>query len=382
MEKIAFISGGTFIYWSSIVMGLAVVAAIGAFVALYYQKSGNALATAAMLPISIAASLVLSRLIHWYCRTDSYVSFQAAMTDYSWGGYALMGVFAACILCACLLRAVKIVKNLPELLDALALSGGVGIAVGRLASFFNTSDRGILVDESIGLPLAYPVTNVVSGVVENRLATFMLQSIVTGIIVLALLVWYLIAKSKKRKIKDGDICLLFLGAYGASQILFDSTRYDSLFLRSNGFVSVVQILGLIALVLAIVMFSVRLVRNKGFRGWYFALWGPALAGIGLAAYMEYHVQRHGDQALFAYSFMSVGLLIVLGLTIAIRCVAMRGVEPEAEEEPEIEAEPEQEPAPEAETESEPEVELDFDGDLAAQLGLDMEEETEAETETV
>jgi len=43
-------------------------------------------------------------LIHWYCRADAYNSFEAAMTDYSGGGYALMGVFAACAAVAVLLE--------------------------------------------------------------------------------------------------------------------------------------------------------------------------------------------------------------------------------------------------------------------------------------
>lgn len=322
MEKIAFISGGTYIYWSSVIMGLAVVVAVCTFIAMYYYKSGNAFATGLMVPLSIVTSLLLSRFIHWYCRTDSYTGFAAAMTDYSWGGYALMGVFGACILCACLLRVLKVVKNLPQLFDCMAIAGGAGVAVGRLASFYNTSDRGILVSDRIGLPIAYPVTNAVSGVVENRLATFMLQAIVTGVIVLALLVWYGIARARKKEIRDGDICLLFLACYGASQILLDSTRYDSLFLRSNGFVSVVQILGLIALVLAIVLFSVRMVQARGFRKWFIALWVVIATALGLTAYMEYHVQRHGDQALFAYSLMSVGLLVTVGMIVALRCIGV------------------------------------------------------------
>ena len=321
MEKIAFISGGTFIYWSSVVMALAVLTAVCAFVALYYSKSGNALATGLMIPLSIVSSLVLSRFIHWYCRTDSYASFTAAMTDYSWGGYALMGVFGACILVACVLRLTKTVKNLPELFDAMALAGGAGIALGRLASFFNTSDRGILVKETIGLPLAYPVTNAVSGLTENRLATFFLQALITGIIVTVLLVWYLRDRSGRKRIKDGDAALLFLACYGASQILLDSTRYDSLFMRSNGFVSIVQILGLIGLVLALVIFSVRMVRSCGMRPWFVSLWVVALAAMGLAGYMEYYVQRHGDRALFAYSFMSLGLVITVAVTVACRWIA-------------------------------------------------------------
>ena len=321
MERIAFISGGTYIYWSSIILTLAVLTAIAAFVALYLYKSGNALAICLVVPMSMISSFALARLIHWYCRTDSYASLSAAMTDHSWGGYALMGVFIACIVCALLLRLVRVVKNLAEMLDCMALAGGMGIVVGRLASFYNSSDRGLLVSEKMGLPFAYPVTNAVSGVVENRLATFMLQSIVTGLIVAVLLAYALYSRKQKKPVKDGDICLLFLAAYGGSQVLFDSTRYDSLFMRSNGFISIVQILGAVALGVAIIWFSVRMVKNNGLRPHYFSIWVVVLAMLGGAGYMEYHVQRHGDQAVFAYTVMGICIMVLIGATVVIRRIA-------------------------------------------------------------
>ena len=326
MEKIAFISGGTFVYWSSIILTLAAITAIALFAALYLRKTGNAIAICLFVPMALLSSIVLGRLVHWYCRADSYASFRAAMTDYSWGGYALMGIFAGCILSACVLRLFKAVKNLPEMLDCMALAGGAGIAVGRLSSLFNSSDRGVLMPESMGLPFAYPVTNAVSGVVENRLATFMLQSIVTAVIVLALAGCYLFCKKKQIRRKDGDLCLLFLAAYGGSQIVFDSTRYDALYMRSNGFISIVQILGAAALVLAVVIFSVRMVRNCGLKKYHFGIWVGIVVMLGLAGYMEYHVQRHGDQALFAYSVMSACIIVVVAAIVAIRHLAQKNRE--------------------------------------------------------
>lgn len=323
MEKIAFITNGSFIYWSSIILTLAAVTAIAVFVALYSRRSGNGLAICLMIPLSILLSLVLSRFIHWYCRSDSYASLSAAMTDYSSGGYALMGAFAGCILSACLLRVVRVVKNLPAMFDCMAIAGGAGIAVGRLASLFNNSDRGMVLSDDVGLPIAYQITNTVSGAVENRLATFMLQSIVTAVIVIVLLATMLVANRRKKPLRDGDICLLFLSAYGGSQIILDSTRYDSLFMRSNGFISIVQILGAVAVVLAIVIFSVRMVRNRGMRPYFVSLWVVVLAMLGLVGYMEYHVQRHGDQALFAYTAMSIGVLALIAVTVVIHQLGIR-----------------------------------------------------------
>ena len=321
MDKIAFYSGGTSIYWNSVILTLAAATAICFFLAFYLGKSGNGAAGFAVVPVSMVLSLVFARFFHWYCQSDSYQSFSAAMTDYTAGGYALMGVFLGCFLAAGLTRIVCLHRNLPEMLDAMSIAGCAGIAVGRLSSLFNASDRGQVLVNFRSLPLAYPVSNAVSGAVEYRLATFALQSMVALALVLGLTVFY--CKGQKRgKLKDGDTCLVFLLLYGASQVVLDSTRYDSLFFRSNGFVSVVQVLGALALVLAVLLFSRRMVKARGFRAWQILLWLLIAIAIAGAGYMEYYVQRWGSKALFAYSVMSACLLFVICLTLFIRRLAV------------------------------------------------------------
>ncbi len=324
MDKIAFIDNEMFYYWSQIILTLAAVVAICFFLCFYLRKSGNGLAAAVVVPLAVIASLYLGRLTHWYCRADSYESMQAAITNFSVGGYTLMGVFGGCLIAACVVRLLQLTKNLPEMLDAMALSAGAGIAVGRLASFFNSSDRGVLIEGITELPVVYPVTNAVTGVVEYRLATFMLQAIFAAVLFVVLVVFWFIAtrKGTKRRLKDGDLFLLFILFYGASQILMDSTRYDSLFMRSNGFISLVQILGAVGLVLPAVLFSIRAVKARGWHPWFIIYWVLLLAGVGLAGYMEYHVQRHGDQAVFAYSWMSVGLVFYVTVACVLRMVAV------------------------------------------------------------
>ncbi|MGN0976600.1 MAG: prolipoprotein diacylglyceryl transferase family protein, partial [Faecousia sp.] len=293
MDRIAYINGDTFVYWNSILLTLAAAVAICFFLAFYLRKNGNAVAAFAAVPLSLALSLIAARFFHWYCRADSYASFTAAMTDYSSGGYALMGVFLGCFLAAAVLRLVFLHRNLPQMLDCMSLAGLAGIAVGRLASFFNSSDRGQIVTSTQSLPWVYPVTNAVSGAKEYRLATFVIQAMVALALFLLLTVFYL-RGTKRGKLKDGDTCLLFLMCYGASQVVLDSTRYDSLFFRSNGFVSIVQVLGALGLALAVVAFSVRMVKARGFRFWQVLLWILIAGAIGGAGFMEYYVQRHGN----------------------------------------------------------------------------------------
>jgi len=317
MNKIAFIFGETFLYWNSLILVLGTLTAVCLFLAFYLGRSGNGIGGFLVLPFAIVFSMVLGRLIHWYCKADSYASLEAAFSDFTSGDFALCGVFAGCFLAACLLRLLQAVKDLPQLLDCMALAGAAGIGVGRLGCLFTDSDRGDILETPIGLPFTWPVPNAVTGEPENRIAVFLFQSMACGVIFLILSIFWL---ATRRKGKNGDTCLLFLLLYGASQIVLDSMRYDSLYLRSNGFVSVVQILGAAGVVLGVVVFSVRMVRGRGWRWWYLALWLLTAGLLGCAGYMEYHVQRHGDRALFAYSVMSaclMGVVILASLFLGL-----------------------------------------------------------------
>ena len=324
MDRIAFIIGETFLYWSSIIMTLAVAAAICLFLFLYLREKHNGISAAFLICGCLVTSLVCSRAVHWYCMANAYESFTAALTTYTGGGYALMGVFGACALVAVVLRLLRIIRNLPFAFDCMTLAGGAGIALGRLACLFTASDRGPLVAKLRLFPLAYPVANAVTGMVEWRFATFMIQSIVTAVIVIVLLIFYLSGqRGRDRKVRDGDTACLFLCFYGASQVVLDSTRYDSLFMRSNGFISIVQILGAVALVGTIVYFSVRMVKARGFQWWYVLLWVVYAALVGGAGFMEYWVQRHGDQAVFSYSVMTVCLVGLTVITCLVRLLAVK-----------------------------------------------------------
>lgn len=309
MDRIAFIIGDSFLYWNSIILTLAAAVAICFFLAFYLGKGGRGAAAAATVPLAMVLSIVLARLLHWYFRRDAYTGFIAAMTDFTTGGYALVGVFVGCTIAAAITRILQIHKNLPGMLDAMSIAAAAGIAVGRLSCFFSAADRGRLMEKFTSLPWAYPVTNVVTGAPEYRLATFLIQAMVCGVIFLILVPFFLRSRRK------GNTALLFLLLYGASQVVLDSTRYDSLFMRSNGFIGIVQVLGAVAVAFVCVVLCIRLVKARGFHVWHVFLW-LAMAGLmGGAGYMEYYVQRHGDLAVFSYSVMSLclGLIVMLAL---------------------------------------------------------------------
>ena len=331
MDKIAFISESAFIYWTPILLAIAGLAAALIYLSVYIGKGGKFTGAFISIPLAAVLGIYIGRFFHWYCRSGSYTSFTSAMTDFSSGDFSLVGMFIGCLVAAGLLRLVRIVNNLPRMLDSMSIGGCIGISVGRLASLFNDTSRGMLLPEDVRFPISYPLINSVTGESENRLATFMFQSASVALIAVGLLLFMLIQAIRKKKIKDGDIFYLFLGAYSISQIVCDSTRYDALVFRSNGFVSMVQIFGLVALLTITVIFSVRLVKSRGFKPWYIALWAGVVGMLGLAGYMEYFVQNNGTKALFAYSVMSAALLVLYGILLAIRILANTNCKASTEE---------------------------------------------------
>lgn len=311
MNPIAFICAETLVYWSAIVMALAVLTGIVFFLAAFFRGSDKITGAMAACPLAMVLSLLLARLFYWYFRADSYESLMAAMTDFSGTGYALVGAFAGCLLAAGILRLLRAVGNLPSVLDCMSIGGCVAIAIGRLSCFFTSEDRGEILPGLTGLPWVSPVVNAASGLLEYRFATFFFQAVAAGCIfvVLLFLFW--------KKHQDGDVTLIFLLLYCASQIVLDSTRYDSLRLRSNGFISAVQVLCAFALILVIGVFTHRLRKKTGWKIWHLAIWLITALGLSGAGYMEYYVQRHGDRARFSYLAMSgcLGMVVILGVIL-------------------------------------------------------------------
>jgi len=319
MERIALILGPVYLYWSSVIRMLAAAAAACAFLALYLKK-GKAMTAAIFLPTAFFCSLILSRAAHWYFCPDRYENLETALRLFAPGDFALMGVFAGCLLAAVAVRLAGLAENLSHLLDCTCIAGSFGISLGRLSSFFNTSCRGMVVGRTSSLPWVSRMLNPVSGMEEYRLATFLLQAMAAGAIFILLLIFYAVERKKTDK-KDGDTALIFLLLYGASQVILDSTRYDSLYFRSNGFVSVVQVLGALAVAVPAIVFAARLVYAEGWRIRQTVLWVPQIACFGLAGYMEYHVQRYSNQMLYAYSAMTAALLVLVLLSILTRSLA-------------------------------------------------------------
>ena len=306
MNPVAAIFDSLVLYRYSLVLALAGAAGVCFFMACCSYAGISSLRSSAAVLTALVLGLLLARLVYWYGRPDQFSSLLHALTDPSTTRFALAGFMAGCILSAILTGGPP---GKAGLLDCMCVAGCFSISLGRLGCFFTEADRGQVMVHLTGLPWAWPVVTA-SGQLEYRFATFLFQSAAAALIGSLLTVVFF-----RKKRRPGDVTLLFLLLYSATQVLLDSTRYDSLYLRSNGFISIVQILSAGALGTVTILLCIRTVKSRGMKKWMIPLWISLTALFAFAGYMEYYVQRHGREAAFGYSVMGLCLAGIAGLGI-------------------------------------------------------------------
>ncbi len=315
MSPLAFALGGTVVYWSSLLLFLGAAAWLALSCSLYRCDGGRDGAVWVVFPLAVFFSLLLCRLLHWYCHTEQYAGFFSALTRYDRGGFCLAGLLPGVLLAAWLTLRLGYGGSLPRLLDALAPGAALGIALIRLGQLFSNSFRGkLLITRSSlqHLPLAAPVLTA-SGAVEYRFASFFVEFLLLLPLTLWLLRFYLRRRNAPLRLgsSQGSTALLFLLFFSALELVLDSTRYDSSFLRSNGFVSLTQIVGALCMLAVLIHYSRRSLRALGLRPLHILLWLLWLLSLGAAGYLEYLIQRHGNWYWFCYSLMSLSVLLMV-----------------------------------------------------------------------
>ncbi len=329
--------GGISLTWHGIVMAIAVAAAVAVSAVLAGERKNMLLSVLSAASISCLLSTFFSKFVYWYCCYERFNGFGDALTRVGEGGHSLVGAMAGVILSA--LIAALIIKpdgGFMGLLDCIAPGGALGICIGRLASYFSLSDKGnILITDPADqhAPLAFEVIDSVTGTAVWRFSTFFFESAAAAIIfVCCAYMYFTFCGAGTKPERTGSVAMIFLSLFGASQAVLESTRYDALYLRSNGFVSLMQIISLLMIILSMVYFSLITVRAKGVKPLYYVLWGVTLALLGVCGYMEYYVQRHADMYVMCYTVMSCAMAVCVGITLFFCINAGRPAAQQPEEE--------------------------------------------------
>lgn len=317
MNPIAIYSGNTVIYWSALVIAAGLAASLFMTLSLQRSNGGRRFVVLLFLALTVILAVPLCRAIHWYCHIEQYSGFASAMTDYSSGSYVLVGALPAVFLAA-LIASQLDNGGTARLLDAFAPGAALAVAFIRLSALFSNACRSKIPVNSPALqhlPLASGITNS-AGQVEYRFATFFVQFLLMLVICFMMLRFFYRRRNVPMKSgsREGNVFLMFLVFYGALELVMDSTRYDSSFLQSNGFVSLVQIIGGVSILAVLVYYSIHSVRANGRRPYHWLMWFGWFLALAAGGFSEYLVQRHGNWYLSCYAAMSLSCFLLAYIT--------------------------------------------------------------------
>lgn len=298
MDGIAIYSDNLTIYYSALVIAAAAAVFWITGFSLYTPRHGHRGAMCAFVPLSVLLSVPLARFLHWYCHSEQYEGFISAVTDYSTGSFCYPGIIVGIFLAGLIIWKLFLHESPLALYDCLSPGAALGLGLLRLTALFDTSCRGKITIESL------------SGGEATRLPTYMLELIL--LFILATVLFKLFAEKtsvmRGQCPENGNLALCFLSWFSAIEIVTDSTRYDSSFLHFNGFVSLVQIAAILAIIGVFVYYNIMEHHAEQQDGRTAVHWKIRVAFIFcfiVTGAAEYLVQRFGGMYIPCYTFMSL-----------------------------------------------------------------------------
>jgi len=348
MNQIAVFYGNTTIYFSSVLIACSILAAFIFSLAIYMPRHRFGVAMWIFFPTATVASVLLSRIIHWYCNTEMYVDFKSAITDFTTGDYCIIGIIFAVWIVSMLLRLLRLVRSHYNLLDAAAPGMAFIISIIRFSHIFSDKCYGkmIITDPAYQhLPISAPIIGS-DGNAEYRFASFFVSFIIMLIATVLIILFYLkksdsfyAAKSEgidydsiaiKLRKSDGHTFRLFLLLFAAEEVIIDSTRYDASHLFFSGeqfaglnkgasFMGLSQFISALMLLYLFIYYLVKSIKNMKQLGrsrkYLFLTVSLFVFGLAIAGGCEYLVQRFTGMFMYIYPGQAAGLCCMMASII-------------------------------------------------------------------
>lgn len=256
------------IHWYGLIMTTAIF--VGTYVASRYvaRHGQNANSVWEMLFWVLIPAIIGARLYFVFIQSSRgpsglqhYLTHPVEILEVWQGGIHIYGAF---IFGGIALLLFLRIKKLPILifLDAVALGLLIGQTIGRLGNFFNqelygpptTLPWGLRIDPHFRIP---PYNNLLLYPESVRFHPLFLYEMVWNAIGFTLLFW--ISRRFEKRLKDGDLFLLYLIWYPLGRFFIEFFRTDSWFFPGTPF-NVVHLLSAIAIITAT---TILVIRHRG-----------------------------------------------------------------------------------------------------------------------
>lgn len=206
MDNAALFSGDIYIYWHGVFMGasilLAIITALIFCAALQRHRISGLLGT---MLLALPMGIIFARAL--YC-ISNYEEFKTlsdilSITD---GGYALYGGIFGTFFSAIIMRIFNPDYTVSTNCDCMALGGALGVAAGRMTSYFSYDNVGIVMTNK--KYCFFPLSVYDSAADQWLLATFTMEAAIGLIIFIVLCVMFIRNNNEKKAFVDITVTLL------------------------------------------------------------------------------------------------------------------------------------------------------------------------------
>ena len=294
----------TYTYGLYICAGLALAALMLWLLSRHLRlKEGTA---PVQMALSLVLGLILSRVFYGLLdETLGYVMPVWAMVRLNTGGYSLYGALAGACLAAVV--AAKIVKEKPaRCLDVLAPAFLAFTACERLGERWIETfglSRGLTLEVFFQPWIA---------VVDDYETWFLMTWRIEFVIAVLLCVILTIKLLKPHR--DGNVFLMYMLLFGATQVIMESLRYDG-HMTVRSFVRMEQILSMVLLGVAVIILAVRNWNKRRALALAVLISIPVVTGIAVG--IEFMIDRTDISRLLLYAvfIILVAVPAVLGFRL-------------------------------------------------------------------
>lgn len=311
VQSFRFLGLTVYTYGLLVSLGAALWIVLSLLLAKKKKLPGDAVLLAAALAIPLG--LVFGRLVFCLVNLGYFLEQigQPAAMLYFWdGGFSMMGALMGVSLAAVIAAKVKRVR-LGSMMDLMAVSAGAFIAMARLGEIYTALGRGRSIEaEWMRQSPFFGIQETWSDDVFQ--AVFRYEAAAAVLLLVVMVVLFLGKKAEAAK--PGDLALVFITLFGSAQVVLESLRDDRHMLL--GFVRASQIISILLPVAAIAVFSIRVIRREGMRGWVIAAWLVAAAAIVLAVVKEFAVDT-SDSLTREYLMMSFAMAVLAAVALLL-----------------------------------------------------------------
>jgi phosphatidylglycerol:prolipoprotein diacylglycerol transferase len=238
------------IYWYGVIIACGFILAVSYALARKKEFGLTEDNIIDMLIFAVPIGIIGARLYYVVFNFDLYRDDLAGIFRIRDGGLAIYGGVIFSVLTAYVFARVKKIP-FGALLDDVAIPLLIGQSVGRWGNFINREAYGSVTNVlwRMGITLS-------DGTVTYVHPTFLYESLwnLLGIIVLHF--W-----SKKQRLFDGHLFLMYLTWYGVGRGIIEGLRSDSLYLFSTG-IRVSQLLAVLTAVVSVTLIAVIAADHK------------------------------------------------------------------------------------------------------------------------